>query len=98
MRKRQPRLCKVIEASGPLSVRQVFEKIYEYQTVKARSIYEIFCRNKLDAIILPGFGSATPKLGSIGKLQYCFSLTVPFNVLAYPVGNLPVTVVQNDET
>lgn len=88
----------MIEASRPLSVRQIFELIYESQTIVARQVYEMFVTNKLDAVIFPGFASVSPKLGQMGKLQYCFAFNSSWNVISYPVGSLPVTTVQQGET
>ena len=83
----------MIYASKPLTVKEMFELIYESQTLVSRQVYETFVKNKLDAIILPGFASAAPKLGNIGKLQYCFAFNSSWNVIAYPVGSLPVTTI-----
>ena len=98
IKRKQPRLASMIEASKPLSVREMFELIYESQTVIAGQMYETFIKNKLDAILLPGFASCAPKLGQIGKLQYCFSFNSSWNSIAYPVGSLPVTTVMRGQT
>ena len=86
----------MLELSKPLSVRQIFEMIYESQNIIARQIFEVFSRNKLDAVVTPGFPTAPPKLGTIGKLQYCLAFNTPWNVIAYPAGTLPATTVREN--
>ena len=74
----------------------MFQLIYEAQTQISRQVFEVFSRNKLDAVLMPGFATAAPKSGTIGTLQYCFSFNTPWNVIAYPTGALPVTTVREN--
>ena len=42
---------------------------------------------------MPAFSTPAPKLGTVGKLQYCGAFSASWNVIEYPVGSLPVTTV-----
>ena len=46
---------------------------------------------------MPNFVTPTPRLGTIGKLQYFYSFVASWNFLKYPAGTLPITIAREDE-
>jgi len=46
--------------------------------------------------MMPVFSTPAPRLGECGKSIYGVSFTAPWNVLEYPAGTIPVTLVKHD--
>jgi hypothetical protein len=65
IRRRQPRLARMLELSKPMSCKDVCETIHDIKVKKANYIENVFFENKLDAIVMPGFAVPSPKLDQI---------------------------------
>lgn len=68
-------------------------------------VYHYFIDNDIDAVLMPGFGFPSPVRGTVSvnlsfyfkKLQYTFAYTTSWNVVNYPVGSMPMGVVEHNE-
>ena len=49
-------------------------------------------KNGVDVIIAPGFGLPAPKIGYASWVQAAASYTRVYNLLNFPVGSMPVSV------
>ncbi len=63
---RQPRLAKMIKATKPMTIIELFQNMYDIQNKSSHKIYKVFTSNQLDALVMPSFATPAPRLGEIG--------------------------------
>lgn len=93
--KTAPRLGFLLEGSGRKSVHEYLEhagKVIEYRQEFGR----YWRNNKLDFIIMPGFGSQSCLHGYSETTSLAAAYTFIWNVLGTTVGLMPVTVTKED--
>ena len=65
IRKKEPRLAKILSLSKPMGCRQVVEMMYDVQVKQAKELLDYFVDNQFDVLIMPGFALPAPKLGEV---------------------------------
>lgn len=83
--------------NGGLSTREYWEAISDMKEF-VRAYVDCFRENEYDALLMPTLPIAAPHHGMASDLIACLSYTFLANILHWPAGTVPVTLVREDET
>lgn len=93
---KQDRLALSVVSINPSDAKEY--RLNSYRIMEQQEKIIGFCRDlKLDAIISPGFGMPALKHGLSRELILSAGCTIIWNVLNFPTGVVPITVVQENE-
>lgn len=98
IKKKQPRLANLLLLSKPMGATEYIKKIYLNQKKREAMIYKYLADQEVDVWITPGFPMPATIHGNIWKFSYLISNAAVWNVLQYPAGIVPMSLVRKDET
>jgi Asp-tRNA(Asn)/Glu-tRNA(Gln) amidotransferase A subunit family amidase len=65
IKKREPRVARILRAMRPVSSREFVEETGQAKVTLANKIYEVFVRSDIDALIMPTFVCPAPRIGEV---------------------------------
>lgn len=98
-------MAEIICVTEPWNVKRFCREAYRILTELHDQTYSVFAKNDLDVILMPT--AVTPaaykgqfyvRIQIIQKYAYSVMYIAPWNVIRYPAGCVPVTLVREGET